>query len=69
MHSVNFIEISLSAFMFLVSEWEMWLEGGTRAKVKLPSYCKGGMKEREFWVVLEDRSGVDCAGQVRGKLM
>lgn len=55
--------------MFLVSEWEMWPEGGAGAEVKVPSDCKQGTKEREFWVVLEDRSGVDCAGQVDGKLM
>lgn len=69
MHSVNFMEISPSAFMFLVSKWEMWPDGGTGAKVKVPSDCKGGMKGREFWVVLVDRSGVDRTGQVDDKLM
>lgn len=66
MYSANFMAISTSDFMFLVSNWEIWPDGGTGKKVKIPSASKEGMKERvwEPLVVLEDRSGVDCAQQV-----
>lgn len=51
---------SKSDFIFFGSKLEIWPNGGTRGKVS--SASEGGIWEP--LVVLQDRSGVHCAGQM-----